>query len=253
VLLLSEQGASMPGGGKWTLYDNGIKVSAFARWPGRIQPGSRSDALMQYVDVPPTLLAAAGVDPTAIDTGCRDADGQRGFDGRSFLGVLLGQQQRLREHIFAQDTAVGVNGNKHPYPKRAVRDARYKLILNLASENEWWIQGIHGDKVFQSWVRDAASNPALARRVRSHSFKPAEELYDLQNDEFETRNLADDPAFAAIKVGLRTSLDAWMRQQGDRGLATELAAPSRQPRNTRDDDDAQPKKKNGKKAGKKNP
>jgi hypothetical protein len=52
---------------------------------------------------------------------------------------------------------------------------------------------------------------------------------------------------------LRTSLDAWMRQQGDRGLATELAAPSRQPRNTRDDDDAQPKKKNGKKAGKKNP
>jgi uncharacterized sulfatase len=102
-------------------------------------------------------------------------------------------------------------------------------------------------------LRDAASNPALARRVRSHSFKPAEELYDLQNDEFETRNLADDPAFAAIKVGLRTSLDAWMRQQGDRGLATELAAPSRQPRNTRDDDDAQPKKKNGKKAGKKNP
>ena len=253
VLLLSEQGASMPGGGKWTLYDNGIKVSAFARWPGRIQAGSRSDALMQYVDVPPTFLAAAGVDPMTIDTGCRDADGQRGFDGRSFLGVLLGQQERLREHVFAQDTAVGVNGNKNPFPKRAVRDARYKLILNLASENEWWIQGIHGDEVFRSWVRDAASDPALARRVRSHSFKPAEELYDLQNDELETRNLADDPAFAAIKAGLRTRLDAWMRQQGDRGLATELAAPSRQPRNTRDDDSAKTKKKGGKKAGKKNP
>jgi N-sulfoglucosamine sulfohydrolase len=251
VLLLTEQGAQMPGGGKWTLYDNGIRVSAFARWPDRIKPGASSEALMQYVDVAPTFIAAAGGDPLKIDTGCPNAGGGgRGFDGRSFLDVLAGRQARLREYVFAQDTAVGVIGNKNPFPKRAVRDARYKFIRNLAPENEWWINGIHGSEVFQSWVRDAAGNPALAARVQAHSRRPAEELYDLQNDELETRNLAADPAFAAIKARLRAELDAWMKQQGDRGMATELAAPTRQPRNADPDAAAGGKKKVGKKKDK---
>lgn len=249
VLLLTEQGAQMPGGGKWTLYDNGIRVSAFARWPQRIKAGATSDALMQYVDVPPTFIAAAGGDPTKIDSGCPNpGGGGAGLDGRSFLDVLVGKATRHRDYVFAQDTAVGVNGNKHPFPKRAVRDARYKLIRNLASENEWWIAGIHGGEVFQSWVRDAAQNPALAARVHALSHRPAEELYDLQRDPLETGNLAGDPAHAAIKARLGTELEAWMKQQGDRGLATELAAPSRQPRNAEPaEGPAAGKKKAGKK------
>jgi N-sulfoglucosamine sulfohydrolase len=247
VLLLTEQGAQMPGGGKWTLHDNGIRVAAFARWPGRIKAGSSSDALIQYVDVPPTFIAAAGGEPARIDTGCADAAGGRGFDGRSFLGVLLERETRLRDHVFAQDTAVGVIGNRNPYPKRAVRDARYKLIRNLAPENEWWIRGIHGTDIFSSWVRDSAGNPALAERVRSLSRRPAEELYDLQRDEHETNNLAADPAHAKIKARLQAELDRWMRQQGDRGLATELAAPSRQPKNAPEDAAAAAPKKSGKK------
>ncbi|MBM3866581.1 MAG: sulfatase [Verrucomicrobia bacterium] len=107
VLFLSEQGSGFPYGGKWSLYDNGIRAAAFARWPGRIRPGTASDALMQYVDVAPTLLAAAGLDPAAIDTGCPDARGFRGFDGRSFLDVLLGRADRLRDVVFAQHTTVG--------------------------------------------------------------------------------------------------------------------------------------------------
>jgi N-sulfoglucosamine sulfohydrolase len=253
LLLLTEQGAQMPGGGKWTLYDNGIRVSAFARWPDRIKPGTSSDALMQYVDVAPTFIAAAEADPAKIDTGCANpGGGGRGFDGRSFLEVLRGQKNQLREYVFAQDTAVGVNGNKNPFPKRAVRDARYKLIRNLAPENEWWIAGIHGSDVFRSWVRDAAGNPALAARVQSLSRRPAEELYDLQNDQLETRNLAGDPAFSAIKARLQAELDAWMKQQGDRGMATELAAPARQPRNADPDNAAGGKKAAGKKKAGKN-
>ena len=82
-LFVSEQGSSVPHG-KWTLYDPGIRVAAIARWPGKIKPGSENNALVQYVDVLPTLLAAAGANPAVIDTGCPDAAGNRGFDGRSF-------------------------------------------------------------------------------------------------------------------------------------------------------------------------
>jgi uncharacterized sulfatase len=242
VLFLSEQGSGFPYGGKWSLYDNGIRAAAFARWPGRIRPGSASDALLQYVDVAPTLLAAAGLDPAAIDTGCPDARGFRGFDGRSFLDVLLGRSDRLRDVVFAQHTTVGINGYRQPYPIRAARDARFKYIRNLAPENLYHIGGIHEGEVIDSWREDARNNPALAARIAWLHRRPAEELYDLQADPEETRNLAADPAQATTLARLRRELDGWMAQQGDRGLETELLAPTRQPRNRGETDDAPDRK-----------
>ncbi|OPZ22956.1 MAG: Choline-sulfatase [candidate division BRC1 bacterium ADurb.BinA364] len=234
ALFLSEQGSSFPYGGKWSLYDNGIRIAAFARWPGRIRPGSSSEALMQYVDLAPTIIEAAGGDPAAIDTGCPDANGDRGFDGRSFLDVLLGESDRLREYVFAQHTTVGINGYKEPYPIRAVRDARYKLIRNLAPENTFTIGGIHKGPLIESWKRDAASDPALAARVEWLFRRPAEELYDLESDPYEMTNLADDPSLAGVKARLGQALDAWMAQQGDKGMETEMNAPKRQPKNVKE-------------------
>ncbi len=247
VLFLSEQGSSFPYGGKWSLYDNGIRTAAFARWPGQIKPGSASEALIQYVDVTPTFLAAAGGDPVTIDTGCPDANGRRGFDGRNFLDVLRGKSNHLRDYVFAQHTTVGINGYQEPYPIRAARDVRYKYIRNLAPQNTYSIGGIHQGEPIESWKVDAQTDPKLAARIEWLFRRPAEEVYDLETDPFETRNLAADPRFAAIKLKLSRELDAWMAQQGDQGMETELKAPSRQPRNTGKEDDAPKAAKKGKK------
>jgi N-sulfoglucosamine sulfohydrolase len=228
VMFVSEQGSSFPYGGKWSVYDNGIRVATVVRWPGQVKPGSSSDALVQYVDVPPTFLAAAGVDPAKIDTGCPDAHGNQGFDGRSFLDVLLGKTDRLRDYVFAQHTTVGIIGYQEPYPMRAVRDGRYKLIRNLAPQNIYSIGGIHKGEPITSWQADAANDPRLAARVEWLFHRPAEELYDLESDPYEMRNLAEDPKFADIKARLSEQLDAWMTQQGDNGMETELKAKSRQ-------------------------
>ena len=228
VLFLSEQGSGLPYGGKWSLYDNGIRVSGLVRWPGKIRPGSETEALMQYVDVAPTLLDAAGIDPETIDPNCPDAFGNRGFDGKSFLKVLLGEEEELNSYIFAEHTTVGINGYLEPYPIRAVRDKRYKFIRNLASKNTYSIGGIHKGEPFTSWKADAANNPILAQRVQWLSHRPTEELYDLQTDPLETRNLAKDPAFSKIKSRLASELNRWMKQQGDHGLATEELAKTRQ-------------------------
>ncbi|QOV90394.1 sulfatase family protein [Humisphaera borealis] len=228
VMFVSEQGSSFPYGGKWSLYDNGIRVSGLVRWPGKVKPGSSSTALMQYVDVPPTFLAAAGIDPAKIDVGCPDANGKTGFDGRSFLDVLTGKRDSLRDYIYAQHTTVGINGYKEPYPIRAVRDARYKYIRNLAPGNTYEIGGIHKGEPIESWKADAATRPELQARIDWLFKRPGEELYDVQNDEYETKNLAGDPAMAAIKTRLSAELDAWMAQQGDKGMETEKKAPSRQ-------------------------
>jgi N-sulfoglucosamine sulfohydrolase len=231
VLFLSEQGSAFPYGGKWSLYDNGIRIAAFARWPGKIPAGSSSRALMQYVDVVPTLIAAAGGDPSKIDTGCPDVYGHRGFDGQSFLDVLYGRSERLRDYVYSQHTTVGINGYQEPFPIRAVRDDRYKLIRNLAPENTFHIAGIHRSEPFLSWQSDARHDPQLAARVQWLYRRPAEELYDLEADPWEQNNVADDPDFARIKTRLGEELDRWMKQQNDQGLETELGALLRQPRN----------------------
>jgi hypothetical protein len=68
----------------------------------------------------------------------------------------------------------------------------------------------------------------LAARIDWLFHRPAEELYDLEADEYETKNLADDPARAAVKARLAAQLDAWVTQQGDQGMETEIKAPTRQ-------------------------
>ncbi|MCA9194618.1 MAG: sulfatase [Planctomycetales bacterium] len=230
VLFVSEQGSSFPYGGKWSVYDNGIRVTSIARWPGKVAAERTSDALMQYVDVPPTFLELAGIDPKVIDTGCPDSSGNRNFDGRSFANVLLGKENMFREYVFSQHTTVGINGFQEPYPMRAVRDARYKLIRNLTPENTYSIGGIHKGQPIESWQLDARDNPELARRIDWLFHRPGAELYDLLQDPLEQRNLAGEPAMADVQSRLELQLANWMKQQGDEGLVTEMKARSRQSR-----------------------
>jgi uncharacterized sulfatase len=51
--------------------------------------------------------------------------------------------------------------------------------------------------------------------------RPAEELYDLQNDPFELRDLANDSAHRATLEHLRTQLDGWISDTHDQGATAE--------------------------------
>lgn len=223
VLFFSEQGSSMPHG-KWSLYDPGIRVAAIARWPGRIKPASESAALIQYVDVVPTLLAAAGIDPATLDTGCPDATGSRSFDGRSFLDVLDGKSAKLRDVVFAQHTTRGIIRGSDLYASRAAFDGRWKLILNLHSD-ALFQNTISNGAIVNSWAKEAkAGNAFAASQTARYTKRPAVELYDLQADPWELNDVAANPENAAVISGLRAKLDAWMKQQGDLGDQTERDA-----------------------------
>ena len=143
---------------------------------------------------------------------------------------MNGEEEQFREYVFSQHTTVGINGYREPYPMRAVRDQRYKLIRNLASENTYYIGGIHRGEPLASWQADAENDLDLAARVDWLFHRPAVEFYDVDADPYEMHNLADDPDYADIMARLGEQLDAWMTQQGDEGLETELKAHSRQGR-----------------------
>jgi uncharacterized sulfatase len=227
-LYTSEQGAQFPHG-KWTCYDVGLRTALVVRWPGKVKPGSTTDAMVQYVDVVPTLIEAAGGDPARIDTGRPDAQGDAGFDGRSFLGVLLGRTDRHRSAVFGAHTTRGIIVGSDCYPVRSVRDARYKYIRNLNHETAFHNTLIQHDKTYwPSWVEKAKTDPHARKLVEMYQHRPAEELYDVEKDPWELENRAGDPALADVQATLRRRLDAWMDQQGDRGNATEMQARERQ-------------------------
>jgi N-sulfoglucosamine sulfohydrolase len=240
VLFVSEQGSSMPFGGKWTVYDNGVHAASFVRWPGKIPAGRQCEALMQYVDIPATFLAAAGIPPAELDTGCPDATGARSMDGINMLDVWLGQQETGRDLVYFTHTTLGTIGTTLPYPIRAVRNAQFKYIRNLNPENRFE-SGLHRAEPYLTWEKEAQTNPALAARLEAHRKRPAEELYDLEADPLEEKNLAAAPEHQTRKQTLSKALDAWMTQQKDAGTAAELAYKSRQGRMD-DEEDAQEQK-----------
>jgi len=228
-LYTSEQGAQMPHG-KWTCYDVGLHVGLVVRWPGRVKPGSVAQAMVQYVDVAPTLVEAAGGEPTKIDTGRPDAHGDRGFDGRSFLGVLLGRTDKHQEAVYGVHTTRGIIAGSECYPVRSVRTETHKYIWNPNHQTQFHNVLIASDTggYWSSWVAKAKTDPQAAKLVEMYHTRPAEELYDLRRDPYELNNLAADPKLAELKASLRKKLDAWMTQQGDLGNATEMKARERQ-------------------------
>ncbi|TWU04682.1 sulfatase family protein [Stieleria varia] len=211
VLFTSEQGSQFPGN-KWTNYNTGVHTALIARWPGVIEPGNRTDALVQYADVLPTLLDVAGSKPT-----------EHGLDGSSFLNVLKGQTNEHRKFVY------GVHNNVPegpPYPIRSITDGQYHYIRNLTPENlyiEKHLMGINGNGklnnlYWQTWVFESWNNEEAYRLIQRYQHRPAEELYDLQSDPHEMNNLIGSESLAVKKGELSAELDRWLIEQGDPGI-----------------------------------
>ena len=206
VLFTSEQGAQFPGC-KWTNWDNGLHTSLVARWPGKIAPGKRTKAIVQYADIVPTLLDLAGATPTP-----------EAFDGASFTGVLRGEKDTHREHSFGMH-------NNYPegpsYPIRSVTNGDWRYIRNLAPEKLYIEKHLMGknehNPYWQTWVFSSFSNRHHEMLVNRFMKRPAEELYHTAEDHFEMSNLATDPGHAGIKNKLAAILDRQLKEQGDPG------------------------------------
>jgi uncharacterized sulfatase len=223
LMVLTEQGAIMPGA-KWTCYEQGLRVGMMVRWPGTVEPGTYSEAMVNYVDVVPTLIEAAGGRSVA------------GLDGRSFMKVLKGETAEHNKYAYGVQTSKGAIGSPETgYGIRSIRTRDFKYIMNLNPDMHYsnWVTVNDGENFWQSWLDKADTDPHAKALVERYIRRPAEEFYDLRNDHYEMKNLADDPKCAAKKAELRAKLLEWMESQGDEGQKTEMEAPLRQGRRNR--------------------
>jgi arylsulfatase A-like enzyme len=181
-------------------------VAFIAEWPGVIAPGSRSDAMVSWIDILPTLVELAGGSPP------------RDLDGRSFSRALRGEGREHRDKILSTHSG---DGRMNVYPMRSVRTRDWKYILNLHPEFEYTThidaaQDRDGVKYWRTWEAAAKTNAAARRTVEWYHARPKEELYDLRSDPLEQENLAARDTHADRLKQFRDELEAWMKMQGDK-------------------------------------
>ena len=210
VIFTSEQGSQFPGC-KWTNWDTGLHTAMIARWPGKVRAGKRTDALVQYADVLPTLVDAAG-----------GSESEHDYDGKSFLGVLTGKKSTHRDFVYGMHNNIPEGP---AYPIRTISDGKYRYIRNLSPDEIYIEKHLMGKQddgglnnpYWETWVGDSWDAPGIYNLVKRYLRRPAEELYHTAKDPFEMTNLANDPASADIKKRLSIELDRWMSEQADPG------------------------------------
>lgn len=124
VFFLTDNGAGGPQrfnaglrGFKGSVYEGGIRVPLFARWPGRIAASSHCGRLAAHIDLLPTICEYAGVKPPR---GLR-------IDGKSLVPLLEGRTGGWADRTFFTQWHRG----DQPIPREsaAVVTERYKLVL----------------------------------------------------------------------------------------------------------------------------
>lgn len=215
VIFTADQGPQWAFG-KWGLYDYGIQVPLLVRWPGHIAPNTTTAALVSQIDIMPTLIELAGDIPP------------EDIDGKSFLRLFENPGQDHREMVFASHTG-DLQMNRSPM--RMLRTARYKYILNLAPDEVYHthmnLANDHdgGREYWPSWRRESFRDAHAAAVLWRYHHRPQEELYDLEQDPWEQRNLAQDETHVELMETFRKQMARQRQQQGDTKTGPETEAP----------------------------
>ena len=194
VVFTVDHGIAMPRA-KCTLYDPGISTAFMIRVPG-CAPAVREE-IVSNVDVVPTLLELSGL-PAAGNV-----------HGVSLAPLLRGEVMTPHDEIFAEMTF-----HTSYHPLRAVRTERWKLIVNFEH---------HKPVDVPTDIMTGPLYGAIAKDLTGH--KPHVELYDLDADPLEQKNLAELPEHADVVRDLSARLLRWMRETGDPLLGGPVSSP----------------------------
>jgi arylsulfatase A-like enzyme len=204
--------------GKQFCYEEGLHVPLIVYWPKGISVpegytrGQVDGRFIEAIDLTASTLAWAGIAKPP------------GMQGKVFLGagaepprdVVFGARDRCDE------TAMRI---------RSARDDRYRYIRNFTPEVPLLAPNAYKEKQYPVWnllkELHAAGKLAPAQEALCQPRMPDEELYDLEADPHEIKNLAGSsaPEHQAALRKLRERLEGWIRETGDRLPDPDAGAP----------------------------
>ncbi len=199
---------------KTNLYEIGTAVSLAVIWPEKV-PGNRVvHDFVNLMDLAPTFLEAAGLEPPAVMTGNSlmpvISFEMEGWVDNTRNFVITGRER----HVVARDDG-------SPYPMRSVRTKDFRYIRNFRPER--WPIGPYEKRLpdldggpTKKWFLENHDNPdAESFWELGFGKRPYEELYDLSADPHELNNLAALAEYQEIKNDLAGLLDSVLIATGD--------------------------------------
>ncbi len=220
IIYISDNGIAFAGA-KTTQYQPGINLPCLVKNPGGKNRGMVTEAMINWADLAPTILDVVGVLPeanvmmqTRVEEGELKADKSvvTSFQGKSFKAVLEdvdapGFDETYASHTFHEITMY--------YPMKTVVTRRYKLIWNIA----WQLPYPHASDLWASstWQSALKSEHGMyaGRSIEDYTHRSEFELYDLEADPRETRNLAGNPAYKQELERLKEKLYAFQERTKD--------------------------------------
>jgi N-sulfoglucosamine sulfohydrolase len=223
IVFVSDNGPPFPGA-KTTQYEPGIHLPLLIRTPERKNAGQICDALVTWADITPTILEFCGVElkpgPALTPEENHGAipknrkAGPYKFHGRSFRKAMEAEHPEGWDEAYFSHTFHEVTNY---YPMRTIRSGRYKLIWNIAHPLPFtFASDLYNSPTWQAVVERNDLNEIYGpRTVKAYRHRPAFELYDLEVDPWESKNLADDPDHAERVKSLSEKLRAWQKETND--------------------------------------
>lgn len=201
--------------GKMTLYDLGLRIPLVIRVPW-LRSGTRTDALASELDLAPTLLDLLRLAPLPQSHGI------------SLKAVLEGKPgAKGHDFVFAEISDRGTLPNAG-MQERSVSDGRWHLICREKLTPPW--RQVQADsKDWKPWGNCAYAETVRVKDQFPEAYRilaemdpqglggkvPALELYDLQTDPDEMRNLADSTAAHSHWDRLYAALRQWVKDTAD--------------------------------------
>jgi arylsulfatase A-like enzyme len=199
IIFTSDNGRPFPRS-KTRVYDSGMKTPLIIKWPAKIKPAQKTEALVSIIDLAPSLLQVADITPGKT------------FQGRSFVKLFSNPEQDFRNYTFSEH-------NWHDYEayERQVHTKRWLYLINKRPQFDAWGPADAVVSPSMHELYEAYKKGGLKPEQKDIFMKPRpeKELFDCKKDPFQFHNLAGNPHFRDIKTKLADVLAEWQAETGD--------------------------------------
>jgi N-sulfoglucosamine sulfohydrolase len=192
------------------MYESGLHVPLIIHLPKKYEKlaslaqGTKTDRLVTFLDFAPTILSLAGIKIPEY------------MQGEAFLGT-----QQKPEHVYAY----GFRGrmDERIDMSRSVRDKKFRYIRNYLPHKIYgqYLEYLWRAPSVKSWEDAYKSGKLDAVQSKFWQEKPAEELFVIESDPHNVKNLAEDPAYAGELLRLRKANEDWLIKTEDAGFIPE--------------------------------
>ncbi len=207
IFYYGDHGGVMPGS-KGYLYESGLHVPFVVYVPEMYkhlvgyEKGSRANGFVNFIDIPATALNLAGVELP------------EGIDGKPFLGKgVKTSEVEVRDFVYGY-------ADRFDEKYEMVRSVRKGNLKYIRSYQPFIYDGLYNEYrykqlAYQEWKQLYKDGKLDEVQAAFFKAKPAEMLFDLSNDPYETKNIANDAEYTEKLAMMRSLLQEQERSMPD--------------------------------------